>query len=251
MTVYLFSRCYEIGQILNDHLLSKGYSCFLFSNKNDLVTAVTNLKVLPDLLILDYQTFNHDFFNIYQHLYEIKMYLPIIFYNDPCMMPCTRALVWLDQLNLLKVLLDKKYKENEKNEYKKLFEEIEYLVELDELKPYISLMQQPKPLPDCLKKKQFTLDYIKNCNTNFIYKFKENVKLPDRLFYLLKIFQQNIDSPITLKDIQEIYRKDGKEITENSLKTLISNLRKEMLKDKTCNFLISNNKGAYSFIEIK
>lgn len=247
MTVYLFSQSYEIGQIINDHLISNKYSCFLFPQKEAITTEIKNRKTPPDLLILDYTMYNHDFFNIFKYLNQIKIELPVIFFNDPCITASTRTKHWLSQLKRLTYKEPGKQFTDEKlSEYEKLFSKIEEIVELEELAPYIELMQKTKPLPDYLKKHFLSIEYIKANDSDYIYDFKKKINLSGSLFFLLQILEQNKNIPMTLEEILEYYKKEGKKMTTNSLKVLISKLRKEISNDKDCKFTLSSNKGVYS-----
>ena len=78
-----------------------------------------------------------------------------------------------------------------------------------------------------------------------------DIKLPGNLSFLLNIFTQNSDTPLKIEDILFFYKKEGKQMTENSLKVLISNLRKEIRNNKDCNFIISNNKGVYALTRLR
>lgn len=250
MTVYLFSHSYEIGQIIADHLITHDYNCFLFKTKDDLYTEIYTHKKFPDLIVLDYLTFNHDFFNLHTYLIKNKISQPLIFFNDPCIIGKSRTRHWLYQLDILTYReSDQHLSKEERASYEALFSTIEEIVELDELAPYIILMQKPKPLPKKLIKQTMTIDYIKaNCTTeNDI----PNIKLPGNLSFLLNIFTQNSDTPLKIEDILFFYKKEGKQMTENSLKVLISNLRKEIRNNKDCNFIISNNKGVYALTRLR
>lgn len=248
MTVYLFSKSYEIGQIINEHLISNNYLSFLFPKTDDITKAIKNLKRPPDLLVLDYTIFNHDFFNIYSYLNEIKVQLPVIFFNDPCITASTRTKHWLYQLVILTYKTNgKQFTDEEIKEYECLFSKIEEIITLEELTPYVELMQKAKPIPESLKRQPIK-EYLTIKTSNQILEFKKRAKLPESLFFLLKILEQNMDIPLTTDDILDFYKEEGKQMTENSLKVLISRLRKEIYNDRKCKFIISSNKGAYSFI---
>ena len=52
-------------------------------------------------------------------------------------------------------------------------------------------------------------------------------------------------------DFIEIYKKDGKEISEDSLRVHMSRLRKFIRNDRECNFLIYHEKDRYKFVRYK
>lgn len=246
MTIYIYSTQLEIGQIISDHLTSLGNLCFFFSTTQHLTASLANLKDYPDLLILDYTTFNHDLFNVREYFNDNKMELPIIFYNDPCITKTTRPKHWLSQIKLLQNIS----KVEDFTSYESVFNNLAELIEDKAISPYIKLMQHPLPIPDYLKKVTLNLSTIKNTFNDNLDIFIKNVNLPKNLIYLLKIFQKNQTFPLSLNEIQNIYKIDNKQITETSLKVLISKLRGEIEKDPSCQFRISNNRGLYSFLKI-
>ena len=72
MKIFIYSTQREISQIISDHLSFKGNHCIPFETPEDLSSLIKTMKEGPDLLILDYLTYNHDIFNIYSYLREIN-----------------------------------------------------------------------------------------------------------------------------------------------------------------------------------
>ena len=95
------------------------------------------------------------------------------------------------------------------------------------------------------------LEYLKENSDDCIYSFKERTGIPQNYFYLLKLMQKNKDMLLSIKDIQNLYKENGKEISEGSIKVLLSTLRKYIREDRECNFLIYNEKDMYRFIRYK
>ena len=244
MKIFIYSTQFEIGQIIYDHLTSLGNLCFLFPSTEHLSNSLSNVKDYPDLLILDYTTFNHDLFNIRNYFNDLKIEMAVIFYNDPCLTKSSRSSHWLSQIKLLQNLKIEDY-----SDYEALFLQLQELIEDPHIRPYIKLMEDPLPIPEVLKKKTLTLDNIKENLKDSIECFRDKVKLPNNLYYLLKIFRNNNFYPMSLQEIQKIYNDDKKQISETSLKVLISKLRGEIEKDPSCKFRISNERGLYSFLK--
>ncbi|MDD5930305.1 MAG: helix-turn-helix domain-containing protein [Spirochaetales bacterium] len=249
MKVFVYSMQPYIGQIICDHLAEKGHQCFCFQNQQEIGTALMNIKTPPDLLVLDFTAYNHDDFDIYKFFLKQKLNLPLVFYNEPCLTMSTRARHWKSQIMLNQNSQKEHKKVLEIEKFDEIFKDLEELVESDELSPYISLMQKPKPLPEYMIPKKYSLDYIRNTKNDFILEFKKRAKLPENLFYLLSILQANKDFLLSLSDIQRFYKKDGKEISENSLKVLISRLRSKIREDKQCKFIIRKTNGMYQFVK--
>ncbi len=213
----------------------------------NLSALVRSMQKGPDLLIFDYLTFNHDIFNIYQYLKLIRKPIPVIFYNDPCLTRSRRALHWKAILELTQEDFAKK----DYSAYNKVFEHLEKLIDSRDFLPYISLLQPPQQLPESLIKDKYTLQYIKENSDDCIKDFRERNKIPNNLYYLLSLLQKNKAAPMTLSYIIDLYKEDGKEITEKSLKVLISKLKGLIRADKKCNFLIYQENGSYRFVRYK
>lgn len=247
MKLFIYSLQREISQIISDHLSDNGHLCFIFDTMSDLSDSIRNMKLLPDLLILDYLTFNHDIFNVYDYMDHLNIKVPLVFYNDPCLLRSTRALHWKTQLELTQP----RYPEKDFSIYDPLLQELANLIEAKEFKPYISLLQPPQKVPASLIREKYTLQYLKENQDDCIINFKERTKLPGNLFFLLSILQEYKNLELSYNDIAEIYEKKGRHITKESLKVLMSKLKKIIHQDKECNFLIYHDKDRYRFVRFK
>ncbi len=247
MKIFIYSPQREISQIISDHLTEKGNRCIIQYTIEELVSDVSNLKKLPDLLILDYLSYNHDIFNIYENFEKQNLNLPVIFFNDPCLTRSTRTSHWLSQLEML--MCKTIYRDF--SIYKPVFQTLEELIESEEMQPYIPLLQKAKPIPEKYIKEQFTLQYLKEQSDDCIHSFCERNKLSANLFYLLDIFQKNRNLFLSYSDIKQIYEEDGKSITEKSLSVLISKLRKFIREDNQSCFLIYQEKNKFKFVRYK
>lgn len=247
MKIFIYSPQREISQIISDHLTSYGNFCLIFFSTSELIDEIANRKKLPDLLILDYLSFNHDLFNIYDSFANYHLMLPVIFYNDPCLTRSTRTSHWLSQLETIMT----KAIPRDFSIFRPVFKELEMLIESDELRPYIPLMQKPAPLPKSYIKDAYTLQYLKEQSDDCIYTFKERNNLPENLFYLLKLLQKHKELLLNYSEIKDLYEKDGKSITEKSICVLMSNLRKYIRDDKQNNFLIYQDKDRFRFVRFK
>ncbi len=247
MRVYIHSPQVEIAEIIADHLREEKHTCYVYRDFMELFVSIINQKTPPDLLIMDYLSYNHDNYSIMETFDEKKISLPVLFYNEPFLNRSTRAKHWKSQISLLQNLSD----EIDLNTYDDIFLSLQNLIESKELRPYISLLQKPLPLPPELIKNKITLKFIKENQDDCICSFKERNKLPNNLFYLLQIFQKHRKIGLTLEDIVKEYQKDGKTISPESLKVLISRLKTSIRKDSDCNFLILHEKKTYKFIVYK
>ena len=247
MKIFIYSHQREISQIIADHLSYKGNHCIPFFNLSDLSSIMRNLQKGPDLLILDYLTYNHEIFNIHTYFKKLNKSVPVIFYNDPCLTRSTRSLHWKALLELIQA----DFTDKDLAVYDDVFIKLAELIESPEFSPYVSLLQPPKEIPQSLIKERLTLQYIKDISDDCITSFKERNNLANNLFYLLSILQKNKDTFLSINRIVEYYKMDGKQMTEKSLKVLISNLKKTIRADKECAFLIYHEDGKYRFVRYK
>jgi len=247
MRVCVYSPFREIADLLVDHLRENNHICISPQTLAEVFLLIQNQKEKPDLMILDYISFNHDTFNIIGNLNKKNLFLPFIFFNDPCLTRSTRTAHWKNVIDSLSPEMFNK----DLNKYDDIFNDIQQFIEDPKISPYIPLMQKREELPSSMIKPIFTSEYIKANIDDGIGDFQNRVNLSNSLLYLLKIFRKNKNKKITLKDILEVYKNDNKQMTENSLKVLISKLRNLIRKDKQCHFLIYQEDKEYQFIVYK
>lgn len=246
MRVLIFATQREIAQVITDQLSDKKHLCFTFHKIEQIQDAIENLTLQPDLLILDYLSFNHDYFDIYQHFEKHKYYIPIVFYNDPCLMKPSRCEHWIMQISFKQ----NSYLKMDLELLRPILLDLEELIESPIIKPYIPLLSSPKPLPPTFRRESSTLSYLEKTNSN-IYDFKNRTHLRAGLFYILEILYNNQTQTLTMEDIITIYQIDGKRMTKNSLKVLISQLRRKIREDGECGFLIYAENKRYRFVQYR
>lgn len=244
MNILIYSPIYELSEIIAENIEELGESCYTFKNTSLLMSFFSNCKNLPDLLILDYTSFNHEFFNLRNYLIELHKLFPLIYFNDPCPVYPERAYHWKEQIKLLFDIKDKELLDN----YFKIFQKVQSTVENPELIPYIPLMQTNLPFPNHLTKAQALLQNIKKDNPISIYNFKKRNNLPDNLFYLLEIFYNNQEKPLSIDEIIQKFEEDDKSIKESSLRVSISRLNKAISNDKECSFFFLKKNNKYQII---
>ena len=251
MTVYLCSTQPDIFRFLANKIEKLGHFCLLFSDYTNLTNTLLNSKTLPDLVLLDYKVENHILTtNPYENLDAKKIYLPLIYYNDPCIAKGARVSVWK---NIIENFCNKEYAPQDKQlpdmqTMEELLNLVSDFVESKEFSPYIYLMQEPKPFPkdfstDALLEK---LKYDKNHYFN-IEDFKQTAKLPENLFVLLQIFYDHKDDFISLSALKSFYSEKKGELSEESLKVHISQLKSRLKKFTDFNYSIEHSPKGYKF----
>lgn len=241
MTICIYSPILELAEVIAENIEETGEVCFKFSNSSSLAEFLTSIKHLPDLLILDYTCYNHEFFNIQPTLKSINKLFPVIFYNDPCLIHPKRSLHWETQLKLMYNITEKEQLEK----YKQIFEKIETIVESPELKRYIPLMQTPLPFPKNESKTKTLFSKLQIDTSLSLLNFKKRCNLAENLYYLLLLFYNNRETPLSIEEIIELYKKDKKQITEQSLRVSISRLKSKIAEDKENSFFIHKQNNKY------
>ena len=250
MNIYICSTQPDVFRFLAYRIEKKGHNCILFSTYTSYLNTLYNSKCPPDLAILDYTLENHLISKSpYESLYEQKIFMPVIYYNDPCIGEGARLNVWEAFINYDET---KKFIADEQR-YIPPFEEIQKIlvlvndfIESAEFKPYIKLMQPPKPFP-----KQLCTDYISEnllsagSFSDSIFNLQDELKLPDNLYVLLKILYEHKNKILSAAQIQKYYSEEKAEISEASLSVLISKLRSSIKKSSVCNYRISKVPDGY------
>lgn len=244
MTIIFLTLQPEICHIFANNL--PDHTCFVFSQPENFLSIIRNMKNPPDLLVLDYTLFNHDIFNIYEQMEDECTHIPAIFYNEPCTSKLSRAKFW----EYIIKYEDCFNKDLDTSIYVPVFEVIQKIVEDPDLSAYIPLMQKPKPLPqNFLKHNLFSRQEVFNTLEKQLYTLHHTQGMTPSKFYLLQLFYQNLDKYITLEQIQEEYKKDNREISISSLKVQISRLRTIMKNTERNRLIIINNKNGYKMVE--
>lgn len=252
MTLYLYSHNMELIQIIAEELRKHDHFCVCFKDLNSFLCAINEGNRAPDLAVLDYTVWNHQLFNFvsYQHFHNL--FLPFIYFNDPCPM-ASFPMHWEMILNALcakfplKVPLEQqdKFIEN----YTKVLSDLAEIINSDNLKPYIPLLQKPKKLPDDLPLRN-TFDFLGKLNPPAfnLEEFKNKTKLPENLEFLLKIFLDKPGSALSSDHICNEYHKQSKQMTETSLGATISKLKKYLRLDENCPYIISSTNKVYTLL---
>jgi len=252
MKVYIFTKQMEIGYILAEEIHKLGHYTQVFSDTESLFLNMKNNLQQPDLIAADYTIFNHDNFNFKKTLEEENFLTHVIYYNEPCITRGNRRLSWMGSVNEKLAISSKDSKNynfyiDNLEEYRRLFEVLQQLVESEELSQYIPLMQKPKPLPESIKKSFF--ERLKeNSFDSLLFSFKKRNHLPANLYNLLLILNENRETSVSALELSRLYSNRHAQISETSIKVLISKLRHYISEDAECIFYIAKNKKGYKLI---
>lgn len=251
LKVYFFSYDINIAYLISAELEKRNFDCTPFTKLGTIVEAIHTSKSYPEIILMDYMVFNHDFFNVFGFLRERKLYFPILFYNDPYIFHDDQIINW-------RIHLEKAYhaipipgpKDTVKfvEQYKDLLKALYEIIIESGLWEYIPCMQKTKKLPE---------EYSIQNRLEYANKNKEDPKnirifisrnnLKKNLAFLLEFFSKTENIPVSYEEIREYYQKYNMDIKESCIPVLISNLRKEISKDPQCNFMITKSRAGYIF----
>lgn len=222
----------------------------LFADYTSYLKTINNSKRLPDLAILDYTLENHLISKSpYELLYEMKQYMPLVFYNDPCIAEGARVTVWR---NFIETMENRDFAPKDQlyippiEEIEKILILIVDFIESPEFRPYIKLMQKPKDFP-----KELTLDYLAENFTKAgsfsisLLSLKNEMNLPDNLFTLFQIFYENKNTILEPERIRKMYEELKSPISDKTLCVLISQLRFSLKKLSIQRFFIKKYPTGY------
>lgn len=212
----------------------------IYSSMDKMISDLKIIHRMPDVIIMDYQSFNHEIFNMEEYFFNEDRAIPYIFYNDPCPTSYCLSNHWLYQT----IRFNKLRKRETAYDYLILYTDLEDIITSPDYSPYISLICKPKPLPENLIFTEH--DYH---NENELLDFKNRSGIPENLYKLLIILYKNKAHYLSLNDIIRLYAEEYKNITEASLKVMISNLKKNMIKDQKFNYMIVREEGNYRLIK--
>lgn len=219
MTIYFYTRQKKICRKIADILEEENNICCIYTDEGEFYTALSNMKKYPDLLLLDYLVFNHDVFNVYRYMQEIKCLIPLIFYNDPFPPQEIRVQYWIMILKLY-------YSDTDVNTdlYISTLNLVAEAVNSDNLRPYIALMRPPLSYPD---HESSTAEFFPSVPPKIQDKtitFIRN-ELPDSLYSVFIILYKHRGKTISIIELQSLLRQKDREVKIDTIYSDISRLR--------------------------
>lgn len=243
MTIYFLTSQPEICQILQNYL--QEHQCYIFSTFEPVVDLIDNKKIYPDLIVADYICHNHDFFNIFQQMNKHARHIPLIYYNDPVITANNRVFHWKTSI----FLADIHNEEHKLDEFDSIFNTIASLIESPKLRPYIKLMQEPKPLPKDLLINELYKDFDYENIEARLYKLKKIENMTESLFFLLTLLYKLQDKPLSYEDLLNEYKTSSKQMKIESLKVKLSRLNSIIKKHPELRLTINKTNSGFQLVE--
>lgn len=255
MLIYFFSNQVDVCEKISQRLVIAGHQPVVLSNREVFFRMITSNIKLPDLFVMDFTLFMHHNINIFEYLKEINRVTPLIFYNDPYPKNEPRSIYW-------EYICKKHFPNMDLEPLSKVLGIIETSIESPELKPYIPLIQKPKPinpLNDTIldSNNHQTINELKQSSNNInsnrkgisIYEFRYKKKIPGVLFRILEYLYDNIETYIPAEELINKFdlNSNGK---QSNLAAYISRLRTYLKPepDDEFKFDILNYRKTYKLI---
>lgn len=215
MTIYFYTLQKNVCRKIAERLEEGGHICCIYTDMNDFYNALLNMKEFPDLLLIDYLTYDHNTFNIYRYMREVGCLIPLIFYNNP--FP-PNGNMRVKHWRMLFNLYYSDIKTIDIESYTSVFECVGHVIESEELKPYISLLQPPKPYP---------------CEVAAARTIDEDIRhldeyLPASLHRLLKILFEHRRETLSMSKLQQLLGTSKAGVARQTIYSDISRLRKHL-----------------------
>jgi DNA-binding response OmpR family regulator len=219
MTIYFYTRQKKVCKKIADILEEQNNICCIYTDEGEFYKALSNMKKYPDLLLLDYLVFNHDVFNVYRYMQEIKCLVPLIFYNDPFPPEDIRVQYWIMILKLY-------YSDTDINTdlYTSTLNLVADAVNSDKLRPYIALMRPPLSYPE---QENNTAEFLPAASPKVQDKtitFIRN-ELPDSLYSVFIILYKHRGKTISILELQSLLKQKDREVKIDTIYSDISRLR--------------------------
>ena len=101
MTFYFYTKHRKACKKITKALEENGHTCNTYINSDEFYKSILKIKTCPDLLLIDYLTYDHSIFNIYRYMHDIGCSIPLLFYNSPFPKDAdSRLKHWIMALNL-------------------------------------------------------------------------------------------------------------------------------------------------------
>ena len=177
---------------------------------------IMNNTVASDLVVCDYRLFQLSMYNFCEFVSQRPTVTPFIFYNDPHPDKDSRIMYWIAQLEQV-------YNCANLDTFDAIFAKINDAIEDPSIKPYISLLQPPLPVPGS------EADAGTAGRQIDLRLFRKRNSLQPGLFKLFKIFYENQMQELSLKELSR--QMWGKTSKSNTVYSYISRLRKCIEQD--------------------
>ena len=216
MKVYFLTHEVPVCRMMARRLADEGYECFVDDDAMGFYDNMLTNEIDYDMLVCDFRIFQMSVFNVYDFLQHRQTVLPVVFYNDPFPTPEQRVVYWIMQNERL-------YERPQLEYLIPVLEKLNDIIEDPSIHPYISLLQPPLPLPGR------ELEDGSAGRQIDVRLFRKRNRLQPGLFKLFKIFYDNQQHELSLKELSR--RMWGTPSRSATVYSYISRLRRCIQND--------------------
>lgn len=249
MIIYFLTKQLPICKKLAEKLEIIDAKCVLFTKPSQLTELILSELETPDLLVIDYLSFPHQFFSVYDYMKSLNKFFPLIYYNDPFAPSENRADYWSTQV------LVSGYKDDILR-FRKYFLVLQEAVSNPAIAPYISLLQPPLPYSDSSanetisSKQKIEMAESKVIPQINIYAIKKKYGIPLGIFNLFSYLFENIENGVSVKELKNIYNPNKESVSENSIKIALTRLKGYLSKISEINMDLIYTGNGYKLVKI-
>lgn len=216
MKICFLTREPAVCRMMAAQLAKEGVESTVCDDTMGFYEDVVQDNVTCDLFVCDFRLFQLSMYNFYEFMGSRPTVIPIVFYNDPHPDKDSRIMYWIAQNEQI-------YDRSNLDSLDSIFAKINDVIEDPAIKPYISLLQPPLPvagMEDAGGSAGRQID---------LRLFRKRNKLQPGLFKLFKIFYENQQQDLSLKELSR--RMWGKANRSSTVYSYISRLRKCIEQD--------------------
>jgi DNA-binding response OmpR family regulator len=217
MQVVFLTREPAVCTILRQKIGIAADTGMIFEDQSRFFAALESTEQKPDILIIDYRLYDHDFFDLRDFFKDCKIRIPLIFYNDPFPDTGERAAYWEYKCRFY-------FKNDDICKFRTFFEILEKAVESPDINPYISLIRKPGIFPNTEESQQHSSSTRNNPEYD-IYLLRDRCHLQKSLFRLLEILYKQRGRFVPTDYLLKNLKGPGKCGKKNCLYAYISRLR--------------------------
>ncbi len=245
MRVFIYSlpENLETAQKIKTKLELSGYESKLFDSDAKLFCAVLDDDNVPDFIVYDYFLYNHHVFNIYDFLKSEKLYIPVIFFNEPTPHAESTAFFWK---NLLKIIYhDPKI---QVEEFEPVIDLISEIIDNEKLEKTTT-----EENIEIFKEFENNWQKIRKQTEKFAKEENPSAKIQNILkgsaLILFKTLYENLGKNVETAILQNEISKKSEPCKKNTIYCLVSRIRKSMESIGANDFEIIKNENGYKMIQ--
>ena len=232
MTFYFYTKHRKACKKITKALEENGHTCNTYINSDEFYKSILKIKTCPDLLLIDYLTYDHSIFNIYRYMHDIGCSIPLLFYNSPFPKDAdSRLKHWIMALNL-------HYGHIGSLDIDSLFPPLKTIAETVEThgtKPHISLDRISRTAGFSKDEK----DRTRQEALLAVYK----KQLSASIFSVFEILFTNEGRAVSIPELQILLQKRGVHTKQGTIYSHISRLRTYLTKEISEMYILKVKNG--------